>query len=254
MANRWPALVVTSGPQAGQRYTLGAEHLSLGRSPDADIRLVSHNVSREHLRVVPQGSHLLVHDLGSANGTYVNGSRLTGTGFVGPGGMLRVGDVEMQYIVPDHSHRTDPTPAPRSFGFGDVGGPVNVGDPVNYSGNQVVGSGSIHHGSVHHGDKYELDFDNGLQELFSGRGPGRVIMGLGLILAIVGFGIWMSVIFSFMPGDSGATPPNTFEKEMLGLNAAILGFALFGGGGVLSTVGASMSKAARQRAGRRRTG
>ena len=214
---------------------------------------MSQNVSREHLRVRPQGSHLLVHDLRSANGTYVNGTRLSGAGLVEPGSTLRLGDVELQYVVLGTSNSPDSAPAARSFDFGGVAGPVNTGDPVNYSGNQVVGNGSIHQGNVHHGDKYELDFDNGFQELFSGRGPGRVIMGLGLIVAIVGFGIWVSVIFSGMTSEAGTMPPNPFEKEVLGFNAAVLGFAMFGVGGLLLALGGSMSKAARRREERRNT-
>ena len=155
---------------------VGCRNVRLGRSPDVDIRLASQNVSREHLRVRPQGFHLLVHDLRSANGTYVNGTRLSGAGLVEPGSTLRLGDVELQYVVLGTSNSPDSAPAARSFDFGGVAGPVNTGDPVNYSGNQVVGNGSIHQGNVHHGDNYELDFDNGFQELFSGRGPGRVIM------------------------------------------------------------------------------
>jgi pSer/pThr/pTyr-binding forkhead associated (FHA) protein len=98
MTNKWPALVVTSGPQAGQRFTVRADPASVGRSADADIRVESYNVSRQHLRVSRQGAELLVQDLGSSNGTYVNGARLAGVGVLKPGDTLRVADAELQYV------------------------------------------------------------------------------------------------------------------------------------------------------------
>ena len=39
MANQWPALVVTSGPQAGQCFTLGVENVRLGRAPTSTYGL-----------------------------------------------------------------------------------------------------------------------------------------------------------------------------------------------------------------------
>lgn len=252
MTNQWPALVVTSGPQAGQCFTVRSDHASVGRGADADIRVESYNVSRQHLRVSRRGAELLVRDLGSSNGTYVNGTRLAGVGVLKPGDTLRVADVELQYVVLGAPTRAGAAPSSRSYDFGDVSGPVNTGDPVNHGGNQVVGSGSIHHGNVHHGDRYDVEagLDNGFQELFSGRGPGRVLMAIGLIVAIAGFGIWMSIIFSGMTS-GGPTAPSPFEKDILGLNAAVTGFAMFGAGGLLMAVGAGMSKAARQREERR---
>ena len=72
----------------------------------------------------------------------------------------------------------------------------------------------------------------------------------------MGFGIWLSVIFSLITSEAGTTgtmPPNPFDKEVLGFNAAVLGFAMFGGGGLLLALGGEMSKAARRREERRET-
>lgn len=71
-------------------------------------------------------------------------------------------------------------------------------------------------------------------------------MAVGLLVAIVGFGIWMWVIFSGFTGE-GPSGPTPFDLEVFGLNAAVTGFAMFAGGGLLAQVGASMSKAARRR-------
>ena len=249
MTNRWPVLIVQNGPLAGQCFTLRAEHASIGRSPEADIRLESDSVSRKHLSLRREGSELTVHDLNSSNGTWINNNKLTGSAILRPGDTIRLGDIELEYSLlggPTDSYPAGPS---RSQSFGDVDGPVNTGRAVNHAGNQIVGSGSIYHGPVQHGDRFDVDAtDNAFQELFSGRGPGRVIMAIGLIVAIIGFGIWMSVIFAGFNGGSGADP---FQMKIMGLSAPITGFAMFGIGGLLLAIGSGMSKAARQRHDRR---
>ena len=71
-----PALVVTSGPQQGQRAEVRTR-LTIGRE-NQDFLLGDIEVSRSHavLRTVPNG--LEIEDLGSSNGTWVNGRRITG--------------------------------------------------------------------------------------------------------------------------------------------------------------------------------
>jgi hypothetical protein len=252
---RWPALVVTNGPDAGQVHTVRTEHAVVGRGADADVSLRSGTVSGRHVGLTRHGADLLVQDLGSSNGTYVNDRRLDGVSLLRPGDRLVLGDVVLEYVVLGGTGATAAGPAgpARSYDFGDVQGPVNTGNPVNHSGNQVVGEGSIYHGEyVHHGDRFDVDTDpSGVQELFSGRGPGRLLMAVGLVVAIAGFAIWMSVIFSGFTYEPGSGGPSPFEKQVLGFNAPVVGFAMFAGGGLLAQLGAGMSKAARRRQERR---
>ena len=68
-------LVVERGPSAGLAYVLGEGETTAGRSGDADIFLGDVTVSRDHVRFHVDDSGLWMEDLGSTNGTYVNGSR-----------------------------------------------------------------------------------------------------------------------------------------------------------------------------------
>lgn len=70
------ALVVETGPQAGLSYVLGPGETIAGRGPDSDIFLGDVTVSREHARFLVDEHGLTVEDLGSMNGTYVNGDRV----------------------------------------------------------------------------------------------------------------------------------------------------------------------------------
>ena len=69
-------LVVRRGPNAGARFLLDADVTVAGRHPDADIFLDDVTVSRRHAEFVRVGTGFEVHDLGSLNGTYFDGTRI----------------------------------------------------------------------------------------------------------------------------------------------------------------------------------
>lgn len=69
------ALTIERGPQAGLTYVLGPGNTIAGRSGDCGIFLADVTVSREHARFQVDASGLSMTDLGSTNGTYVNGRR-----------------------------------------------------------------------------------------------------------------------------------------------------------------------------------
>jgi hypothetical protein len=61
----------------GDRYELGEVPILIGRHPDCDITIQDGNVSRRHAEIHPRGDHFVLVDLGSTNGTRVNGVRIT---------------------------------------------------------------------------------------------------------------------------------------------------------------------------------
>jgi pSer/pThr/pTyr-binding forkhead associated (FHA) protein len=69
-------LVVRRGPTAGARFLLDADLTTVGRHPDADIFLDDVTVSRRHAQFLRNGTRFEVKDLGSLNGTYLNGERI----------------------------------------------------------------------------------------------------------------------------------------------------------------------------------
>lgn len=69
-------LVIRSGDLTGNRFTLSKDITQIGRHQDSDILLDDITVSRRHAEVVKTSNSLLVRDLGSLNGTYVNQSRV----------------------------------------------------------------------------------------------------------------------------------------------------------------------------------
>jgi two-component system, cell cycle response regulator len=70
-------LVVMAGSNVGEMYKLDKDQLVIGRGDKADVRLVDDGISRDHARVVKDGAEMVLEDMGSTNGTYCNGARVT---------------------------------------------------------------------------------------------------------------------------------------------------------------------------------
>jgi hypothetical protein len=89
-------LQVLLGRERGRVYAVGGGTYVLGRGADCDLVLVSDIVSRRHATIAATPEHLRVLDLGSSNGTFINGARVIGAGAVAPNDILMVGDVAMR--------------------------------------------------------------------------------------------------------------------------------------------------------------
>ncbi|NLE45796.1 MAG: FHA domain-containing protein [Chloroflexi bacterium] len=82
-----PMLVIYEGSMAGQRWLINQERLVIGRGSDCDITIPERQISRRHVQIERDDHGYLLHDLGSKNGTYVNGQEVRGTPY-----RLRDGD------------------------------------------------------------------------------------------------------------------------------------------------------------------
>lgn len=100
MAVNAPCLEVIGGEMNGTQFRLLGEMVTLGRSEDCDIRLEgTKGVSRTHAQIILSGNDLLLRDLGSANGTLVNGKKITET-FLQPGSKIQIGNIALRLLVP----------------------------------------------------------------------------------------------------------------------------------------------------------
>ncbi|MGC5049311.1 FHA domain-containing protein FhaB/FipA [Micrococcus porci] len=88
-------LRITEGPLAGQTVDLGGRPLLIGRAQDADLVLVDDYASGRHARLFPQGTRWFLEDLGSTNGTFVDGDPVTRTLPVGTSSTIRIGKTVM---------------------------------------------------------------------------------------------------------------------------------------------------------------
>ena len=89
-------VATAAGLRAGAAYDLSQGAL-LGRGDQADIRLQDTFASSQHARLVPQGDVMVLEDLGSTNGTYLNGEPLRGPQPLHVGDSIRIGDSEFVF-------------------------------------------------------------------------------------------------------------------------------------------------------------
>lgn len=94
---RMPFLIVRSGPRAGERIELVAE-LVVGRE-NADVTVSDEEVSRRHLAVRPHEDGVELEDLGSTNGTFVDGARLSAVVVVSSSARVILGETELEIEV-----------------------------------------------------------------------------------------------------------------------------------------------------------
>ncbi len=101
-----------SGDHFGRSFPLQAS-LTVGRAEDAGLRIPLDSVSRQHARLTPAGDEVLLEDLGSANGTWLNGKRITRAQAV-HGDEIRFDTQRFQLLVPGQQVRTKAEGAPAS--------------------------------------------------------------------------------------------------------------------------------------------
>ncbi|HET7506303.1 MAG: FHA domain-containing protein, partial [Kofleriaceae bacterium] len=65
-------LVVIYGLELGKKFNLNRPQIIIGRSSKADIQIDQEAVSRNHCKIINTGNAIMLRDMGSTNGTYVN--------------------------------------------------------------------------------------------------------------------------------------------------------------------------------------
>ena len=100
---------LTRGPAPGQTFEILQSSLTIGRDPANQIVIDGNGVSRRHAQVTLAGGGLIIEDLGSSNGTLVNGQRIQGQRQLMPGDRVQLGqNVELSLAGPP----TGPVPMP----------------------------------------------------------------------------------------------------------------------------------------------
>ena len=129
MAPQQYQLVMRTGPTTGKTYTLEAGEISVGRDPSNDIVINDAEVSRKHARLLFQDGSYVLEDLGSTNGTYINGQRLMGPYQLRHGDLVLLGEnISMAFehlpldedgtvAVRPRQVQTPPVPPPSQYDY-----------------------------------------------------------------------------------------------------------------------------------------
>jgi diguanylate cyclase (GGDEF)-like protein len=93
-----PALIMLDGDLPGQVFRLREGRQLIGRRPECEIRLRERAVSGIHAEIVRERSTVLINDLGSTNGTLVDGAPIRTAIQLGQGSILRIGNCVFKYV------------------------------------------------------------------------------------------------------------------------------------------------------------
>ena len=97
-----PYLIAQSGANQGERWVLQHDRLLIGRGAECDVVIPDRQISRHHARLVRTPRGIVVEDLGSKNGTHVNGSRISSQTLLQDGDVIQVAfSQELMFVAYD---------------------------------------------------------------------------------------------------------------------------------------------------------
>lgn len=94
--NSTPVLTIIKGPQTGNTFELDSDETTIGRDPANGIFLNDMTVSRAHAKVIRNAAGVLVEDLGSLNGTWVDGA-IVNSAPLHDGSSIQIGTFTLVY-------------------------------------------------------------------------------------------------------------------------------------------------------------
>ncbi len=117
-------LKILRGSSAGKVVTIRGPRFDIGRSEECNLRVNSDAISRRHCEISVNDTNVRIRDLGSRNGTYVNGERIEGEQELQMGDQLRVGPLEflVTFVQPakaEASEKAAATTKPRGISSDD---------------------------------------------------------------------------------------------------------------------------------------
>jgi pilus assembly protein CpaF len=117
------SIILTEKGGATQRLDFDAEEITIGRVDENDICLPKGNISKKHTKIVVKDGKIIVLDLKSTNGTYVNGKKLLGPQVISPADKVYIGDFILN-VEPPELDQVDQmlAPEPKDFGNGEQNG------------------------------------------------------------------------------------------------------------------------------------
>jgi predicted component of type VI protein secretion system len=89
-------LVILSEGLTGKAHELAVDKTTIGRVDDNTFPIPEASISSHHCEILLRGGQVIVHDLNSTNGTFINGNQITGEAPLKGGQILRLGQIEMR--------------------------------------------------------------------------------------------------------------------------------------------------------------
>lgn len=205
-------------PSTRQEWPLQGDCVTIGREAQADVCLADQSVSRHHAVIERHGASFVIVDRGSANGTFVNGSRVRRQA-LRIGDRIVVGDSEL--LVAGVEEPTGPTPAFTQRGATVIGSQSGNRNNVVGTQNNYIKQGSLDYIASRRGFARRL-IVGGVVAFFAGQA-----------LGVTGVLIFQHQIFDLIDSSSATSSPqfhipaSFFPLAAVGVLLSLLGLALF---------------------------
>jgi predicted component of type VI protein secretion system len=137
--------VMRSGPNPGKVYPLEGSDFTIGRDANNVVTINDAEISRKHAKMELRGSSYVIQDLGSTNGTFVNGNRITGMQVLNPNDIVSFGEnIVLMYesVADPNATMLSSAKAPKTAARAQKPAPVPAPAPAPapaYSGQVPVG-------------------------------------------------------------------------------------------------------------------
>jgi hypothetical protein len=228
-------VIINPVPMRGTSLVLSGARMIIGRSDSSDLRIQDAFVSHSHAAVLRQGSRMLLEDLGSRNGTSVNGQTVAGPRALRHGDVIGFGRVEIRY---------EETAQERWEG-------TQLFDPVRDQGPEA--NYHIDHQQAHvlnnvGRDQYFQQVvqqrDGFFREIAATKTKASRLIWTGVVLLVVGVSVYASMVIGFMSNVSdGLSNPSSFDlndpfgPSVGGVPVGLLGWAAAALGTLLIIIG-----------------
>ncbi|HVU28528.1 MAG TPA: FHA domain-containing protein [Verrucomicrobiae bacterium] len=134
-------LVFLNQGMTGRTHDLNVERTTVGRVEDNTLQIADPSVSSHHGEIILQGSEVLIRDLNSTNGTFINGEKI-GEKILKPGQTLRLGQVELKLEVEGATASASLAPSAPAKKTTEARGGVSLSD-LEQSGGKPQGFDTV---------------------------------------------------------------------------------------------------------------
>ena len=228
-------VIINPAPMRGASLVLSGARMIIGRSDSSDLRIPDAFVSHSHAAVLREGPRTLLEDLGSRNGTSVNGQTVHGTRALRHGDVIGFGHVQIRY---------EETAQERWEG-------TQLFEPVHDQGHEA--NYHVDHQQAHvlnnvGRDQYFQQVvqqrDGFFREIAATKTKASRLIWTGVVLLVVGVSVYFSMVIGFMNDVSaGFSDPSSFDlteplgPTLGGVPIGLLGWAVAALGSLLIVIG-----------------
>jgi pSer/pThr/pTyr-binding forkhead associated (FHA) protein len=143
-------LIMRSGPTPGAAFTLEGDQITIGRDSVNEVVINDAEISRRHARLTFQGGKYVLEDLGSTNGTFVNGQRLAGPRVLKAGEVVSFGEQIVMVFEATNFDAGATVVSPRAAVVPSISRPAPVPPPppVEYVGSVPASPAPVSSGTI----------------------------------------------------------------------------------------------------------